>query len=309
MNHRNGYMDMEQGYGGRGPGYEGGTGRRHRLLAPTESNYEGDWGSARGGAYGYPEQRGRMRDEDGWGERHASQGGGWGDPWGEYGGMTQGRRSFGDTRPPGFWVEAQGGRGGRGYPDQGYGGHEYAGQGYGGGQGYPDQGYGGGQGYPGQGYEGYGDTYGRGYRSQGYGGQRQGGQGHYGRQGRGGQDYGEQAAQRPFRQQEGYWGKGPKGYRRSDERLAEDVNERLMEDDGIDATEISVECRQGIVTLSGSVPERRMKHWAEDLVDRCHGVQDIENRLQVSRGEEGRGQSIRNESGSTGAAGKSEKKK
>src|SRR5690606_26641428 len=78
-------------------------------------------------------------------------------------------------------------------------------------------------------------------------------------------------------------GKGPKGYERSAERLKEDLCERLTEAHDVDAGEISVSVRDGIVTLEGSVPERRMKHRAEDIADACSGVKDVENRLKVMR--------------------------
>lgn len=91
----------------------------------------------------------------------------------------------------------------------------------------------------------------------------------------------------PNQPQRGFSGRGPKGYTRSDDRLKEDISERLTEDYAIDASDISVEVRNGTVTLTGTVDERWMKHHAEDLVDRCSGVQDIENRLTVSRSRTG----------------------
>lgn len=51
----------------------------------------------------------------------------------------------------------------------------------------------------------------------------------------------------------GYCGRGPRGYRRSDERIREDVNERLLLDTELDATNIEVEVREGEVTLAGTV--------------------------------------------------------
>jgi osmotically-inducible protein OsmY len=81
--------------------------------------------------------------------------------------------------------------------------------------------------------------------------------------------------------------RGPKGYKRSDERLKEDISERLMQNGHIDPSEVTVEVQNGKVTLEGTVPERRMKHQIEDLVDDCPGVQDIDNRVRVSRGESG----------------------
>ncbi len=74
---------------------------------------------------------------------------------------------------------------------------------------------------------------------------------------------------------------GPKGYQRSDERLREDISERLLQSDHIDSSDVTVEVAGGKVRLEGTVPERPMKHAIEDLVDACPGVQDIENRLKV----------------------------
>jgi hypothetical protein len=75
---------------------------------------------------------------------------------------------------------------------------------------------------------------------------------------------------------------GPKGYQRSDERLKEDISERLMESHYIDSSDVSVEVRGAKVVLEGTVPSRHMKHAIEDLVDACPGVQDIDNRVRVA---------------------------
>ncbi len=76
---------------------------------------------------------------------------------------------------------------------------------------------------------------------------------------------------------------GPKGYQRSDERLREDISERLMEARYIDSSDVTVEVSGAKVVLDGTVPERRMKHAIEDLVDACPGVQDIDNRIRLRR--------------------------
>jgi hypothetical protein len=76
-------------------------------------------------------------------------------------------------------------------------------------------------------------------------------------------------------------GKGPKGYTRSDDRLREDLSERLMRDPDVDASDINLDVRNGKVTLTGSVSDRRTKHYVEDLSEDCYGVQDIDNRLTV----------------------------
>ncbi|MEP7247039.1 MAG: BON domain-containing protein, partial [Gammaproteobacteria bacterium] len=77
--------------------------------------------------------------------------------------------------------------------------------------------------------------------------------------------------------------RGPKGYQRSDERLKEDISERLMQAGHIDSSDVSITVATGAVTLEGTVPDRYMKHNIEDLVDACPGVQDIDNRIRVSR--------------------------
>ena len=84
-----------------------------------------------------------------------------------------------------------------------------------------------------------------------------------------------------------YRGMGPRSYRRSDARIYEDVNERLAADPELDADDITVEVSDGVVTLSGTVQERWMKHRTEDLVDSCRHVQDIQNNIRVSRSDGG----------------------
>lgn len=80
----------------------------------------------------------------------------------------------------------------------------------------------------------------------------------------------------------GQRGVGPKGYQRSDERIREDICERLTEHDAIDASNIEVNVADGVVQLSGEVPQRYMKHLAEDAVADAIGVRDVNNSLRVS---------------------------
>jgi osmotically-inducible protein OsmY len=77
-------------------------------------------------------------------------------------------------------------------------------------------------------------------------------------------------------------GRGPAGYRRSDERIREDVCECLTDDAYLDATEIEVTVKDRIVTLSGLVNSRHEKRRAEELVDRIGGVEDVQNSLRVA---------------------------
>jgi hypothetical protein len=79
-------------------------------------------------------------------------------------------------------------------------------------------------------------------------------------------------------------GRGPKGYRRSDERIREDVNDRLTWNAELDASEIEVQVIQGEVTLTGVVEDRRAKRLAEDLVEDVFGVDDVHNQLKIRRG-------------------------
>jgi hypothetical protein len=81
-----------------------------------------------------------------------------------------------------------------------------------------------------------------------------------------------------------YAGRGPRGYRRSDERIREDVNDRLTDDPNLDATDIEVGGDDGAVTLSGTVTNRPGKRRAEDLAESVSGVKDVNNQLRVSRG-------------------------
>lgn len=82
----------------------------------------------------------------------------------------------------------------------------------------------------------------------------------------------------------GHRGRGPRNILRSDERIADDLIERLTRDEEIDASEILVAVESGAVTLTGEVPERRMKHLAENLAAAVQGVRDVHNRLSVDKG-------------------------
>ncbi|MFN2386366.1 MAG: BON domain-containing protein [Thermoanaerobaculia bacterium] len=80
----------------------------------------------------------------------------------------------------------------------------------------------------------------------------------------------------------GYAGRGPRNYRRSDERIREDVCERLEEAGHVDASDIEVRVENGEVTLEGTVKSRREKRLAEDLAAEVRGVRDVQNALRVA---------------------------
>lgn len=98
-----------------------------------------------------------------------------------------------------------------------------------------------------------------------------------------------------------YRGRGPRGYARSDERLHEILCERMTEDPDIDPSDVSVQVRDGVVTLEGRVEDRWMKYHIEDLVDACSGVTEIENRIRVGRSA-GDGESTTGVSDNAGAS-------
>ena len=82
-------------------------------------------------------------------------------------------------------------------------------------------------------------------------------------------------------------GRGPKGYRRSDERIKEDVNDRLSDDYYIDASDVEVSVSNTEVTLTGTVNSREDKRRAEDIAESVSGVTNVENRLRVKQGRYG----------------------
>ena len=79
-------------------------------------------------------------------------------------------------------------------------------------------------------------------------------------------------------------GKGPRGYVRSEERIREDVYDRLSYDPSIDASEINIRVEGTEVVLSGVVHSREEKYRAEDLVESISGVRNVRNDLRVERG-------------------------
>lgn len=83
------------------------------------------------------------------------------------------------------------------------------------------------------------------------------------------------------REARSFAGRGPKNYRRADERIHEDVCEALTHDPEVDATGIEISVADGEVTLSGTVDDRYQRRRAEDVVERISGVRDVHNRLRT----------------------------
>jgi BON domain len=91
-----------------------------------------------------------------------------------------------------------------------------------------------------------------------------------------------QLAREPRWRRGPHTGRGPKGYVRSDERIWEEVNDRLEQHGEIDATDVEVGVSNGEVTLEGIVSNRVSKRLAEDVAESVSGVRDVHNRLRVA---------------------------
>jgi hypothetical protein len=248
------------------------------------ARYEQDYD--RGRPMGWGEERDDFRRSGG-GRRMGDQGGSAAWDRGAYGGMGsyEGQGEYGGQ---GSWAQGEfRGQGRTQYQPQGYG-EDYMAQGIGwqGGErfargpetrthtiSHDDRQFGR------YGAGGYGQEFGRLPESQGFGGQ-----GMRGRQGTGSPVTG-------FYYEE-IWlipgphsGRGPQGYRRGDDRIEEDVCERLTQAGQLDASNIEVRVENGEVTLSGTVESRRDKRLAEDVIESVSGVQDVHNQIRVQRGE------------------------
>jgi hypothetical protein len=75
-------------------------------------------------------------------------------------------------------------------------------------------------------------------------------------------------------------GRGPKGFKRSDERIADDVCERIARS-AINAENVEVTVKDGEVTLTGFVDVRYDKRILEDIADDVFGVSEVHNQLRV----------------------------
>ena len=103
--------------------------------------------------------------------------------------------------------------------------------------------------------------------------------------------FGDEEAERRRRMDESmngpYKGRGPKGYQRSDQRIMEDVCDRLSDHPALDASNIDIKVEGSEVVLTGTVNTREDKRRAEDLAESISGVTNVQNQLRVThRGSE-----------------------
>jgi osmotically-inducible protein OsmY len=212
----------------------------------NERRERGDWGG------GWQEGAGRSQGSGSWAESGRGQEGryGQGNPYGQAGGYGGGQSGYGS----GFSSGGQSGYGG-------YGGQS----GYGSGTGSGQPGYGG---YGGQ--SGYGGSSGQQWYGSGQAGY---GSGQYGSSG------GQYQRERRDR-----IARPPRGYKRSDERIREDVCEAIVRAWDLDAGDVDVQVQGTEVTLSGVVEDRHDKRRIEDIAQDVPGVSEVNNQLRTRQG-------------------------
>jgi osmotically-inducible protein OsmY len=79
-------------------------------------------------------------------------------------------------------------------------------------------------------------------------------------------------------------GRGPRGYQRSDERIKEDICERMSQHGQLDASDIEVRVTNAEVTIEGVVTDRHAKRLAEDIAEAVAGVREVHNQVRVTQG-------------------------
>jgi osmotically-inducible protein OsmY len=222
--------------------------------------------SAEGGDYRSGEYRERGREDHGYGSRDYGSRESGGRDYGQYGREERGyggREDYGSRELGGSRDYGRYGR-----EDYGAGRRDYGGREFGGGRDYgqygrEERGYGGREDYRGRGERGFWDRASDEVSSW----------------------FGDRDAERRRHEDElrsgQHRGRGPRGYARSDDRIRDDVNDRLTDDPFVDASEIDVSVQNGEITLGGTVDSRQVKRRAEDIVENISGVKHVQNNLRV----------------------------
>ncbi|HEX8284029.1 MAG TPA: BON domain-containing protein [Pyrinomonadaceae bacterium] len=96
-----------------------------------------------------------------------------------------------------------------------------------------------------------------------------------------GDDRREEMRARGVRGEGKFRGRGPKNYRRSEERVREEVCDRLTDNEWLDASEVEVSIAAGEVILTGVVDSRYAKRLAENIAESVAGVSNVQNNLRV----------------------------
>ena len=80
----------------------------------------------------------------------------------------------------------------------------------------------------------------------------------------------------------GHRGRGPRGFRRSDDGIHEDLCARMAAHPALDASEIDVRVTNGNVVLEGTVQSRSQRRLAGALAESVGGVREIRNDVRVA---------------------------
>ena len=263
--HERDYGGDNRGGGGMGRGYQGSrdAGGYGRSTGDFDRDYQAGRAQER---YGQSDISGDYGQDYGYPTGGARSGRGYDGGYAEDGQQSYGRGNYGQATNYGGETPSYGG--------------DYTGRG-----GASGAGYGGAGGYGGS-AAGYGSSnYGSGgYGSSGYG---SGGYGNPDQRDwaeRAGDEvrswFGDEEAAR--RREADHSGRGPKNYTRSDDRIREDVCDRLTHDAMVDASEIEVSVDGREVTLNGKVDSRAAKRRAEDCADSVSSVGHVQNNLRVA---------------------------
>ena len=97
-------------------------------------------------------------------------------------------------------------------------------------------------------------------------------------------------------------GRGPRGYRRSDDRIREEVCDCLTDDEWLDASNIEIVVKDAEVYLSGTVSDRDDKRRAEALAERISGVKEVQNSIRVQDQQRGQSGQSASSSGQSAAS-------
>lgn len=271
---------------GRGSAWESGGYGRDRER-DEDRIYGQDFGGDRDRS---SESRGIFSRDDGSSRGYGVYGG-------SYGGGDMGRSDYGRGDQDRGYGREDRVRGGSRWGDHDRGDRDrdvYGGGGSWRGSDYGSRSYGGGRGMGrgdfGRGSAGAGYGYGEGRGHTGSYGPREDDRGFFERAGDEiaswfGDDDAERRRQRDARAGDDgaqhHRGRGPRGYNRSDDRIREDVSDRLTDDPYIDASDIDVRVEKGEVTLTGHVDNRNAKRRAEDVAEAVSGVTHVQNNLRV----------------------------
>lgn len=93
--------------------------------------------------------------------------------------------------------------------------------------------------------------------------------------------------------------RGPRNYKRSDERISDDIHEKIDRHLDVDAREVIIEVKDGDVTIRGTVFSRADKRLVEEMAEDVFGVKNVQNMLRVNREEAIPGESTSSLSGNS----------